>query len=181
MKHRIMNGTEDKLFAILFRSYTSLEKKIQQRISEISQPICTKCTSRCCKEEICRESIESNFLSILIKDQQIRYDPQNGWISPLGCGLSYGRPLVCYEFFCEQIEGSNKFQTSNMQQAVKEFVAIGSKAHGNAHLICVDNLGLISAGKIARINDRIGRLMAKLANAINIEGQGRCFSHSKSR
>jgi hypothetical protein len=76
----------------------------------------------------------------------------------------YGKPLVCYEFFCEQILINKNFQASNIQQTIKEFILIGNRAYGNTHLICVDNLSSISPKKIFKISYQIGKLMEKLAN-----------------
>ena len=83
----------------LFDDYISLEKEIQKLIFPISHYFCRGCLGNCCRAEICKESIESTFLSILTEKQRIRFDNQNGWLGPLGCRLDYGRPLVCYEFF----------------------------------------------------------------------------------
>ncbi len=158
-----MIGSECKL-ANLFGRYAFLEKEIQKLIYQASGHFCSKCSSQCCKEEICRESIESSFLSILIKKQRIRYDAQNGWISPSGCRLHYGRPLVCYEFFCKDILKNYLFQTADIRKIINDFIAIGNKAHRNTHLICIDNLGIISSMKIEKINYKIGLVMKKIAH-----------------
>jgi hypothetical protein len=158
-----MNGNDYKL-PILFQKYLSLEKDIQKRTKQISEHFCKECTSKCCKEEMCRESIESKFLYILIEKQNVDYDRQKGWIGPSGCRLNYGRPLVCYEFFCERILFNNNFRASDIQQIIKEFISIGNRAYGNTHLICIDNLKTISKRKIVKINSKIKGLINKLAN-----------------
>jgi len=157
-----MNGKDSNPLSSLFHSYISLEKEILKRVSEISNTFCFECQKRCCEEKICRESIESQFLSHLITLQNIRYDKKNGWMSPYGCRLEYGRPLVCYEFFCERILVNDDFKASDIQQAVKEVISIGNRAYGNTHLICVDNLSLISPKKIFKIRNRILKLMEKM-------------------
>ncbi|MBW1834018.1 MAG: hypothetical protein JRI62_04280 [Deltaproteobacteria bacterium] len=159
-----MNGKDFNPLLSLFYTYLSLEKEILKRVSKISNPFCFKCQTKCCEEKICRESVESPFLSSLIKFQNIQYDQKNGWMSPQGCRLDYGKPLVCYEFFCEQILINKNFQASNIQQTIKEFILIGNRAYGNTHLICVDNLSSISPKKIFKISYQIGKLMEKLAN-----------------
>jgi len=159
-----MNGNGYRLLLTLFQNYSSLEKEIQERTHQISNHFCNKCLSKCCKEKICRESIESTFLSILVEKQDVEYDRKSGWISPSGCRLNYGRPLVCYEFFCEEIVMSSNFQASNIQQIIKEFISIGKRAHRNTHLICVDNLRIISLKKIVEFNDKTVKLMSTLAN-----------------
>ena len=159
-----MNGKDFNPIFSLFDTYISLEKEILKRVSEISKPFCFKCQTTCCEEKICRESVESQFLSSLIKFQNIQYDQKNGWISSQGCRLDYGRPLVCYEFFCDKILIDKNFHTLNIQQAIKEFINIGNRAYGNTHLICVDNLSLISTRKILKISNHTWKLMEKLAN-----------------
>ncbi len=158
-----MNGVDCKL-ANLFDRYAFLEKEIQKLIYQASCHFCGKCSSKCCKEEICKESIESSFLSILIEKQRIRYDTQNGWISPSGCRLDYGRPLVCYEFFCENILKSYLFKAANIQKIINDFASVGNKAHGNIHLLCIDNLGVISSTKIEKMIYKISLVMNKMAN-----------------
>jgi len=164
LKCQIMSGKDFNSLSNLIHCYISLEKEILKRTNEISNTFCVKCPTKCCEEKICRESVESQFLSRLIKLQQIEYDEKNGWMSPHGCRLDYGRPLVCYEFFCEQILANNNFKASNIQQAVKEFTSIGNRAYGNTHLICVGNLSLISPKKIFKINNNILDLMEKIAD-----------------
>jgi hypothetical protein len=162
-----MNGKDINPIFSLFDTYISLEKEILKRVSEISKPFCFKCQTKCCEEKICRESVESKFLSSLIKFQNIQYDQKNGWISSQGCRLDYGRPLVCYEFFCDKILIEYNFHTLNIQQAIKEFINIGNRAYGNTHLICVDNLKKISTRKILEITNRTWNLVVKLANHAN--------------
>ena len=150
--------------ATLLGSYAFLEKQIQETVGKICIQFCRKCRSKCCREEICRESVESSFLSSLVEQQEIRYDPQKGWISPLGCRLSYGRPPVCYEFFCEGISKSEMFQAANIRKIAHEFVSVGNKARGKTHLICIDNLDLLSATKMDKMISKIKGMAVKLAN-----------------
>jgi len=159
-----MKANADNLLSTLFHNYLSLEKEIQKKTTQISSPFCKQCTAICCKEEICRETVESTFLSMLIQQQDMNYDRRKGWIGLRGCRLDYGRPLVCYEFFCERILGSSDFRASNIQQIIKEFVSIGNKAYGNTHLICIYNLKTISEKKIVKLNHRIEGLMDKLVS-----------------
>ena len=137
----------------LTNRYLSLEKNIRSLIDNTSGQICVNC-----KEEICNESIESAFLAILIDRQKLRYDIDNGWISPAGCRLIYGRPLVCHEFFCKKILNSKKFMASDIKGIIKRFVAIGNRAHGNTHLLCVDRLEIIGSSKIGKMINKIDLL-----------------------
>jgi len=158
-----MNGADYKL-ANLFYRYASLEKEIQRIIYQASARFCGKCSSTCCKEEICRESIESSFLSILIEKQRIRYDTQIGWISPSGCKLDYGRPLICYEFFCDDILKRTLFKPANIHKIIKDFASVGNRAYGYTHLFCINNLDIISSMKIAKMIYKINSVMKEVAN-----------------
>jgi len=146
-----MSGKDFNPIFGLFHTYIALEKELIKRVNALTMFFCLKCQAKCCEEEICRESVESQFLSCLIKFQTSQYDPKNGWISSQGCRLAYGRPLVCYEFFCNEILNDKNFQALNYQHAIKEFINIGNRACGNTHLICVDNLKKISTRKCAVI------------------------------
>lgn len=165
-----MNGIESKLTNLSIR-YASLEKEIQKLIYQTSNHFCEKCSSRCCKEEICKESIESPFLFVLIIKQRIRYDIQDGWISPSGCKLVYGRPIVCYEFFCEDILKSPIFKAINIKKIVKKFTSVGNRVYGNTHLLCIDNLGIISSNKIEKMIYKISMVMDEIANIRCVAGQ----------
>ncbi len=158
-----MNSVNCKL-ENLFAKYISLEKEIQKLIYQVSIHFCGNCSSKCCREEICKESVESTFLSTLVEKQHIRYDTQNGWLSSSGCRLDYGRPLVCYEFFCEDILKSSLFKASNIQKIINEFASIGNKAYGNTHLLCIDNLDIISSTKIDKMIYKINLVMNKIAD-----------------
>jgi len=135
--------------------YIALEKELQKLIHQVIGPFCSNCRGECCKAEICKESTESAFLEILIKKQQIQYDNRSGWLGASGCRLEFGRPLVCYEFFCEDVVKNAIFKASPIQAIITDFVSIGKNAHGNTHLICVQNLDCLSSRKIEKIDDNI--------------------------
>lgn len=153
----------DRTLATLVDRYTSLEKETQKLMYPLSSHFCMKCSSPCCKEEICRETMESPFLSILINKQKAGYDTQNGWISPSGCRLVYGRPLVCYEFFCEDILKSPLFKAMDIKKIIRGFVSVGNRAHGNSHLLCIDDPGMISSTKIGKMIGKIALVMNEIA------------------
>lgn len=153
-----MNGIDGKLAHLLDR-YVSLEKEIQKLVSKTAIHFCGRCRLICCKEEICKESVESAFLSMLVERQGLAYDPKHGWIRPKGCGLAYGRPLVCAEFFCDAILKSAQFKTAHIQEIIQRFVSVGNKAHGSTHLLCIDDLDVISPTKIEKMLSHIDALM----------------------
>ena len=65
---QLMNGNDYRLLLALFQTYSSLEKEIQKRTNQTSNHFCSRCLSRCCKEEICRESVESIIPQTLSSD-----------------------------------------------------------------------------------------------------------------
>jgi len=140
----------------------SLEREIMGRVSEISRPFCVRCKAKCCQEIICRESVESALLSRMIASQGIAYDKKNGWMSAEGCRLAFGRPLVCHEFFCDDILQSPVFRATDIQSVISEFAAIGNKAYGNTHLLCIEDLGAVSRKKIHRMRCRMAALTEEL-------------------
>jgi hypothetical protein len=158
-----MNGVDSKM-AQLINRYVSLEKEIQKLIYQAYHHYCEKCSSRCCREEMCRESIESSFLAMLVEEQGARYDARNGWMGPSGCRLAYGRPLVCYEFFCDDISRRHSFQNIKITEIVHAFTTIGARAHGSKHLLCIENLDIISSEKIEKMISKTGSVMNELAN-----------------
>jgi hypothetical protein len=152
----------DQRLANLFDRYVILEKEIQKYIDPISRHYCRGCAGKCCREEICRESIESAFLSILVERQRIQYDHRNGWLGDAGCRLDYGRPVVCYAFFCEEIMKSHLYKTFPMQTMVNEFVSIGNKMHGNTHLVCISDLESLAPQKIEKLCKKIHLMIDKM-------------------
>lgn len=146
----------------LQHAYKEVEIEIGKRIHDVSCQFCQRCLSKCCKEQMCRESVESSFLARLTEQQQERYDAGHGWLGAFGCRLKYGRPLVCHEFFCDQILNSGIFDNSNLEQLIGEFVSIGKRSHKNNHLICVESLDSIPLTKIKKMICAIEDLMAKL-------------------
>jgi len=148
---------QKKLLSELIKNYILLEKKLQKKINDLCKPFCSKCANPCCKEVFCRESIDSSFLYILIKKQDVKYD--NGWIGSHGCRLSYGRPPVCYEFFCGEVTEKEHLKGAQVVQEIKRFISAGNKACGNEHLICVNDLSKISEQKIQKSIKSIKAIM----------------------
>ena len=150
--------------SILIKNYIILEKQINIYISSITNHYCSICCNTCCRGDICRESIDSVFLELLIQKQNLKYDTKNGWLSSKGCRLNYGRPLVCYEFFCEKIIRNNNFKKSGIDKLVKMFGSVGQRAYGSQHLICIPSIENLSKRKIDKINGNIVKMMKAMAN-----------------
>lgn len=117
---------------------------------------CARCTSVCCKEVMCRESLDSDFLRFLLGPRTEAYSADSGWYVPgSGCRLSYGRPLVCYEFFCEKFEAQDWSQPKQLSRAFKKLYA---NAFAGQHMLVVEDIGRISANKLNRIHARLEKL-----------------------
>ena len=158
-----MIGCDDR-FANLIERYIVLEKEIQKLIDPFSRNFCGRCTGKCCREEICRESIDSAFLLMLIEKQSVSYDHHDGWQGSSGCRLAFARPLVCYDFFCDDICKSHLFKTADIQTIIHDFISIGNKAHGNTHLLCIDNLDVLSPQKIQKILYKVSLIINRVDN-----------------
>lgn len=156
-----MSDNRSKM-AGLIDSYVSLEKVLQQLIFQTFRHHCENCASRCCREEMCRESMESAFLAMIVKKQGVRYDNRTGWTGPSGCRLAYGRPLVCYEFFCDRILQRQSGRDKKIAEMIRDFTTIGNRAHGRKHLMCIEDLGIISPAKIEKMVSKIGSVMSGL-------------------
>jgi hypothetical protein len=150
----------------LIDNYINLEKEIQKRTNQISKRYCIQCNTTCCSEEICRESVDSAFLSLLVERQGVKYDEHFGWLSPNGCKLNYGRPYVCYQYFCDKFEKDEIYKASNIRLLVKEFLSIGNRVYEGAHLISIEDLQRIPDAKINKMNFRIIKLLESLKNDI---------------
>jgi hypothetical protein len=96
-----MNSLEDFLEA-----YTGMEASIQVLMSQLFKETCGLCTACCCRVDICEEATQSAFLSLLLKRQELSakdLDDRYGWLDQNGCSLEYGRPPICYAYFCDQL------------------------------------------------------------------------------
>lgn len=123
---------------------------------------CANCANVCCKEAICRESIDSDFLRFILGSMVDRYSEKAGWYVPgSGCRLSYGRPLVCYEFFCERFDAQDWTRTRQLSRALKTVYA---QVFAGQHMLVVDDISRISDNKLKLIYERLEKLRA-LANA----------------
>ena len=126
----------------IIKKYAAFEKKVMKQITRRLGKYCAECEGGCCTAAICRETIESPFLVRLRKTVQpdIRYQKKTGWLRRTGCALSAGRPPICHEFICDDIERS-------CSDAVERYVTkvlcrlithIGKKVDGVLHLVEID-------------------------------------------
>lgn len=123
---------------------------------------CARCTSVCCKEVFCRESLNSDFLRFVLGPRVDAYRLNDGWLEPgSGCRLSYGRPLVCYAFFCEKFESQNWAESRRLSRELKKVYA---NALAGQHLLVVDDISRIGKNRLNIIHGRL-ETVREMANA----------------
>ena len=123
---------------------------------------CARCTRVCCKEVFCRESVESDFLRFVLGPRVEGYSDHAGWYVPgSGCRLSYGRPLLCYEYFCEKFETQGASAIRQLSRALKTLYA---NALAGQHILVVEDISRISATRLRILHHRLEGLRDR-ANA----------------
>ena len=133
--------------------HIEIENHLQQLATKSSSNECAICTNVCCKEEICNESIDSDFLRLILGDKLTDYDKVNGWFDKSsGCTLKFGRPLVCYEFFCSKF---GDIESKKLQEKSKEFKRVYAKAFRNKHMLEVTNINSIPENKLKTLLSKL--------------------------
>lgn len=144
---------------------------------------CARCTSVCCREVMCRESVDSDFLRFVLGPQVDGYGVNDGWYVPgSGCRLGHGRPLVCYEFFCEKFDAQDAAQLRQLSRAFKTLYA---RAFAGQHMLVVEDISRITANKLNRIHGRLenlkemanAALRRSLAEKLGMQATGRPAGH----
>jgi hypothetical protein len=90
--------------------------------------------------DICEEAIQSAFLSRLLKQQGLvrkDMDDRYGWLDQSGCSLEYGRPPICYAYFCDQLlarlpDDETRYVTRVLGRLMEY---IGERALNDWHLV----------------------------------------------
>ena len=141
------------------------EESILQSLAALqNQNPCASCPHVCCKEVLCRESIDSDFLRFVLGSRVDDYNVSDGWLVPgSGCRLSYGRPLVCYEFFCEKFEAQDWTQPKQLSRALKTVYA---NAFAGQHILVVEDISRITVHKLNIIYDRLEKLRGMANEAL---------------
>jgi hypothetical protein len=125
---------------------------------------CARCTSVCCKEVMCRESVDSDFLRFLLGSRIADYSADAGWHVPgSGCRLSFGRPLVCYEYFCERFDARDAALLRQLSRALK---ALYANAYAGQHMLVVEDISRITANRLSRMLGRLENLRERANTAL---------------
>jgi hypothetical protein len=136
--------------------HIEVESILQSLAAMQDDPPCASCASVCCKEVMCRESRDSDFLRFLLGPQVEAYDVDAGWyVLGSGCRLGYGRPLVCYEFLCEKFEAQDWTRLKQLSRAFKKLYA---NVFAGQHMLVVEDINRITANRLNVIHARLEKL-----------------------
>ncbi len=151
---------------ILLDEYAQFEDRLRKVMSAICAPHCCACNRVCCREELCRETIESPFLSLLRQKfpSPSAYCSQNGWLTRTGCALGIGRAPVCYHFLCSDILVS---QPTPIDAYLLKVLAalinyIGKNALGRRHLVEIMNPDDLLRVKLLRFKKKLAEARSVL-------------------
>lgn len=149
---------------ILLREYALFEEKVGMAMTGRCVANCCVCTRVCCREEFCRETVESPFLCLLREkfSPSKGYSSEIGWLTKTGCALSIGRAPVCYHFFCNDIRIS---QPSPIDCYILEVLAalinhIGKNALGRRHLVEIIDGDDLYRVKLSRFEKKLTQARA---------------------
>ncbi|VGO14286.1 hypothetical protein PDESU_02845 [Pontiella desulfatans] len=148
-----MNSIDD-----LLQPYSELETAIRGLMAKLFSDTCGMCTACCCRADICEEATDSAFLLKLLERQGLKADAMDerfGWLDLHGCSLEYGRPPICYEFFCDELLARLPDEESRVSARVlgKLLDHVGQKALGGWHLVEVmeaEDLAKVDLGGVSR-------------------------------
>ena len=90
----------------ILEPYAELEISVRTLMTNLFSETCGLCTACCCRADICEEATRSPFLSLLLEKQGLsvkKMDDRFGWLDVNGCALEYGRPPICYDYFCDEL------------------------------------------------------------------------------
>ncbi len=124
--------------------YAELEQSVCRLIKELFSDTCALCTACCCRADICEEATQSAFLSQLLLRQGLseeNMDDRYGWLDLHGCSLEYGRPTICYAYFCDQLLARLPDDDARLTAQVLGQLMdhIGHNALGNLALVEIRN------------------------------------------
>jgi len=158
------------------KAYIEFEIRLREMMITVCGNMCGMCTACCCRADICEEARDSAFLQLLLKRQgftEFDFDDQYGWLEHQGCRLEYGRPPVCYEYFCDELLEAmpdERFQEL-MRRAGKLIDLIGQNALGEIHLTEIRNPADLEKVSVERLFQRLEEAKAALAEIFQSLGK----------
>jgi hypothetical protein len=154
----------DELLQRIRDLHVDVESILQSLAALLHENPCANCTSVCCKEAFCRESMDSDFLRFVLGNRAEAYSVDTGWYAPgSGCRLSHGRPLVCYEYFCEKFETQD---ARSIRQLSRAFRTLYANAFAGQHILVVEDVSRIGADRLRIILDRLETLRCSANDAL---------------
>lgn len=128
----------------LLQPYAELEISVRTLMTELFSDTCGLCTACCCRADICEEACHSAFLSLLLERQGVSpadMDDRIGWLDLNGCTLVYGKPPICYEYFCDQLLARLPDDEARLAARVlgKLMDHVGKDAGDGCHLVEIMN------------------------------------------
>ena len=141
------------------QQYLEFEKQVKATMIAVCGPYCRGCANVCCREELCRETVETPFLCLLREKNlpSTPYSSHKGWLTDIGCALSFGRAPVCYHFLCTDILAA---QDTRLDRYMLEVLAalinyIGKKALANRHLVEILDLDDLQRVNYSRLSKQL--------------------------
>ena len=150
---------EAPTFKSALDGYAELESEIRTMISGLFGEVCALCTSSCCTPDICEESEYSAFLRAVrvAHGKPSAFCDRFGWLTERGCGLTVGRPPVCYGFFCNEILDSMQERERIILRVLGRLLSwVGERAAGTRHLVEFGDDASLSEINASRLIERIG-------------------------
>lgn len=146
--------------SFLIDEYHDLEVLVRDLIWEICKPFCGKCEKPCCRENICRETLDSLWLRMVWESKHLdinSYDESNGWLTVDGCALETGRAPLCYEFFCSKIMSSfaGEYQRYGVNVLGDLISFVGRDALNKRHLVTLSDPEELLCMNYGKIYERI--------------------------
>jgi len=133
-----VNGMEEAI-----EKYGALERRVQELLLLLTGDACRHCAGTCCRHDICEESAHSLFLRRVRQwfDQPRHLSNDCGWLDPDGCVLQYGRPPVCYEYFCDEILESRAARLDRwvLETAGRLVAFAGEQVLNGLHLVEIEH------------------------------------------
>ena len=164
---------------ILLGEYAQFEDSLRKAMTGICAAHCSACSLVCCREELCRETIESPFLSLLRQTfpPPSAYCPQNGWLTRSGCALPIGRAPVCYHFLCTDILDSRR---TPIDRYILEVLAdlvnhLGKNALAGRHLVAIMNPDDLYRVKLKRFKKRLAQVQSAYHTIVDYFDHGRLY------
>jgi len=142
------------------REYWDLEQAVLRLVGPLCSSPCALCEDRCCKLEICQESLESPWLAairLLSGQGEPQWDEAQGWLGRGGCLLEAGRPPVCLGYFCAPaLAGLDEDRQYALLVAGALVDYLGRRALGQQHLVELMDAAQINRLRPARLLQRLG-------------------------